>query len=187
MSWFDIIIALILLGAFARGLRQGLTMQLAGFLAVLAGAIFAGKVAGILLPFLLKTINISASIATVVSYILAFLIITYGIKFIGKMINSLCAVLHLSFIIKILGAFLGVSSTSLVLSILINLAVIIDPEEELITNKLKTETFFYAKIQVIVPTIVPYLRKEIWEKHIPNNIKKENDEDRDSIPKTLHS
>ena len=31
-------------------------MQLAGFLAVLAGAIFAGKVAGILLPFLLKTI-----------------------------------------------------------------------------------------------------------------------------------
>ena len=52
MSWFDIIIALILLGAFARGLRKGLTMQLAGFVAVLAGATFAGKHAGILLPFL---------------------------------------------------------------------------------------------------------------------------------------
>ena len=187
MSWFDIIISLVLLGAFLRGLRKGFTMQLAGFAAIIIGAVFAGKVAGILSPYILKTLNISVNVAGVISYILAFMIIAFGIKFIGKMLHSLFEALHISFINKILGALLGVFSASIVLSILINLAIIVDPEEEVITNRLKSDTFFYSKIQVVVPIIVPYLRKELWEKYIPDQLKINEEEELDSIPKKLYT
>ena len=176
MSWFDIIVLLILLGAFIRGMQKGLTMQLAGLVAIIIGAIFAGKAADIILPFLLNSVNISANIAAVISYVLAFTIIVFAIKFIGKMLHSLFEALHLSFLNKTLGAFVGVITASVVLSILINLAVMLDPEEELVTSNLKRETFFYSKIQMVVPTIVPYLKKEVWEKYIPEHIKLDEEE-----------
>lgn len=177
MSWFDIIVLLVLLGAFVRGMQKGLTMQLAQLGAIIVGAIFAGKAAHIILPYLLKTINISANIAIVVSYVLAFAIIFFGIKFIGRMIHSLFEALHLSFLNKMLGAVVGVISASVVLSILLNLAVMLDPKEKIVTTNLKMETFFFSKIQIVIPTIVPYLKKEVWEKYILEQVKQEDTEE----------
>ena len=186
MSWFDIIVLLILLGAFIRGMQKGLTMQLAGLVAIIIGAIFAGKASAVILPILLKTVNIAANIAVFISYVLAFVIIVFGIKFIGKMLHSLFEALHLSFLNKILGAIVGVISASIVLSILLNLVVMIDPEEDLITSDLKKETYFYSKIQIVVPTIVPYLKKEVWEKYIPEQLK-QDDKGQEDIDEINHS
>ena len=189
MSWFDIIISLVLLGAFISGMRKGLTMQLAGLAAIILGAIFAGKVADILLPLILKSINISVNTAGVISYILAFVVIVFGIKFIGKMIQSLFEALHINFLNKIMGAVVGTISASIVLSILVNLAVLLDPEEEVITSKLKSDTFFYSKIQIVVPSIVPYLKNKTWDKYIPEQFKQEDEEheDTDEANRTLLS
>lgn len=170
MIWFDIIILLILVGAFINGMQKGLTMQLAGFVSILLAAIFAGKVAGVILPHLLKAIHISESIARVVSYVLSFIIIVFAIRFIGKMFHTLIVALHMGFINKILGATLSLISTSLVLSILINLMIILDPEETILANEIKTDTFFYSKIQVAAPIIVPFLKEEVWDKHIQEKI-----------------
>ena len=189
MSWFDIIVLIVLLGAFVRGMKKGLTMQLAGLAAIIIGAIFAGKVANLLLPFLLRTMNIQVNIAGVISYILAFTIIVFGIKFIGKMIHSIFEALHINFLNKIFGAIVGVISGTVVLSILINLAVMLDPEEEVITSNLKSDTFFYSKIQRVIPIIVPYLKRDIWDKYIPEQLKKEDEERKeiDVINETLLS
>lgn len=171
MSWFDIIILLILAGAFINGMQKGLAMQLAGLISILLAAISAGKVAKIILPYILNTINIAESIARVASYVLAFVIIVFAIRFIGKMFHTLIVALHMGFINKILGAVLGVISASFVLSIMVNLIIILDSEETVITNKIKTDTFFYSKIQIVAPTIIPFLKEEIWEKHIQEKIK----------------
>lgn len=188
MSWFDILISLILLASFVRGMRKGLVMQLAGFAAIIIGAIFAGKVAKIIVPFLINTINISVNVAGVISYILAFIVIAIGVNFIGKMIHGLFDAMHISFLNKILGAVIGVGSTMVILSILLNLAVILDPEGEVVTEKIKSETFFYSRVQVVVPTIVPYLNKDLWEKYVPEQFKLEElDVDSTSTPQQWHS
>lgn len=174
MSWFDIIISLILLGALFRGINKGIVMQLTGFASIIIGAIFAGKVSEIILPILLNATNISYNVASVVSYILAFIVIAFSIKFIGKMLQSLFETIHVSFLNKILGGVIGVAGTMIFLSIMLNLAVMLDPEEEVITSKVKSETFFYSRVQVVVPTIVPFLDKELWEKYIPNKDRKDD-------------
>ena len=176
MNWFDIIVLIILLGAFIKGMRKGLTLQLAGFVAIIIGAIFAGKVAEKILPYILDVLNISANIAVVLSYALAFLIIIVGVKLIGKMLHTIVEALHIGFINKMLGAVLGVLSASLVLSILVNLTIMLDPEEDIITNRIKTESLCYSSIQKTAPLIVPYLKEEVWEKHIQDKLNKNNDE-----------
>ena len=77
MSWFDIIVSLVILGAFVRGLQKGLVMQLTRFTAIIISAIFAGKIAVMISPFLLNTINISENLARVVAYILSFIVIVF--------------------------------------------------------------------------------------------------------------
>lgn len=185
MSWFDIIVLLVLLGAFIRGIQKGLIIQLAGLVAIIAGAIFAGKVADIVLPFILKTISVSANIAAVLSYVLAFIVIVFCIKIIGKYLHNLVKALQLGFINRILGSILGVLSASLVLSILVNLAIMIDIEEDIITDNIKTDSYFYPKIQKTAPIIVPFLKEEVWEKYIQKRVIKDNTEHENSKQNTL--
>lgn len=186
MSWFDIIVALILLASFVKGMQKGLVMELAGLAAVIIGAIFAGKLSILLLPFLVNTINISVNAAGVISYILAFILIAFAVNFAGKMIHGLFEVMHISFLNRILGAVVGVGIAMVLLSILLNLAVIVDPEEEVITEKIKNETFFYRRVQIVVPTIVPYLNRDVWEKYIPEELRLDEFEvDTASTPKQL--
>ena len=68
MSWFDIIVILVLLAAFIKGLKKGLTMQLAGLVAIIIGAIFAGKAAEIILPYLLDSLNNIEADEIILSY-----------------------------------------------------------------------------------------------------------------------
>lgn len=186
-SWFDIIVALILLSSFVRGMQKGFVMELAGFVAVIIGAIFAGKLAVIILPFLVNTITISVNAAGVISYILAFILLAFAVNFVGKRIHRLFEVMQINFLNRILGAVIGVGIAMVLLSIVLNLAVRLDPAEEVITEKIKTETFFYSRVQIVVPTIVPYLNRDLWEKYIPEKLRPDELEvDSTSRPKQLH-
>lgn len=189
MNWFDIIITLLLLAAFVKGIQKGVVMQLAGFAAIILGAIFAGKAAKIMLPFLLETVNISLNVAIVISYIIAFILIVFAVKQIGKLLHRLFEALHISIINKILGAVIGIATAMVILSIFLNLAILVDPEEEIITTKIKTESFFYPRVQLLVPIIVPYLNKNLWDKNIPEKYrpKIEKEDDQTNLPKELHS
>ncbi|MGV8962187.1 MAG: CvpA family protein [Candidatus Saccharimonadaceae bacterium] len=188
MSWFDIIVSLILLGAFIKGMQKGIVMQLAGFTAIIISAIFAGKIAKILLPFLLEKTNISTNFAGVICYILAFMIIVFGIRFIGKMLQSIFEAFQINFLNKIIGGIIGTAGAMILLSILINLAMILDTKEEVITSNLKTNSYLFSRVQVVVPAIVPYLDRNVWKKYIPDKYRHDDEKDDDeNIPKELHS
>ena len=162
-------------------------MQLVGFAAIIIGGIFAGKVAKVLLPLLLDTINISLNVAVVISYIVAFTLLVFGVKFIGKLIHGLFQTLQIGFINKILGAIVGVGTAMVILSIFLNLAILVDPEEEIITSEIKTESYFYPKVQILVPTIIPYLNRDLWEQNIPERYRPKDDKDKQiNLPKELH-
>lgn len=188
MNWFDIIISLLLLAACVRGIQKGAIMQLTGLAAIILGAIFAGRVAKLMLPFLLNTLNFSLNSAIVISYIFAFIVIIFAVNVAGKMVHGLFKALFLGFINKILGAFVGVVTALIIVSILLNLTAFIDPKEELLTSEIKSESFFYPKVQIFVPRIVPYLNRDLWEEYIPDQFRPSDEEDDQSnLPRELHS
>lgn len=173
LNWFDIVILIFLLIAFVNGYRKGLVMMLVGLATVILAAIFGGQLAVKILPELQKLIDVSPQLANVLSYVAAFLAIAIVLGLVGFFVQKIFESVNLNFINRLLGSVVSVGTTVLIFSILLNLILMLDPEEKVIKPDVKQKSFFYEKIRVVVPAIVPYLNKEMWEEYVPEKYRKQ--------------
>ena len=173
LNGFDLIILIFLLVAFVNGYRKGLVMMLVGLATVILAAVFAGKLAVTVLPYLQKTFDFSPQVTHVLSYVAAFLAIAAVVSLIGFLVQKVFESVNLNFINRILGGVVSMGITVVVLSILLNLILMLDGEEKIIKPDIKQKSFFYEKVRVAVPAIVPYLNKEVWEEFVPEKYRKQ--------------
>lgn len=173
LNGFDLIILIFLLVAFVNGYRKGLVMMLVGLATVILAAVFAGKLAVTVLPYLQKTFDFSPQVTHVLSYVAAFLAIAAVVSLIGFLVQKVFESVNLNFINRILGSVVSMGTTVVVLSILLNLILMLDGEEKIIKPNIKQKSFFYEKVRVAVPAIVPYLNKEVWEEFVPEKYRKQ--------------
>ncbi len=173
LNGFDLIILIFLLVAFVNGYRKGLVMMLVGLATVILAAVFAGKLAVTVLPYLPKTFDFSPQVTHVLSYVAAFLAIAAVVSLIGFLVQKVFESVNLNFINRILGGVVSMGTTVVVLSILLNLILMLDGEEKIIKPNIKQKSFFYEKVRVAVPAIVPYLNKEVWEEFVPEKYRKQ--------------
>ncbi len=173
MNAFDILILILLLLAFVHGYRKGLIMQLVGLATIILAAIFGGKLAAIILPELIRLIKLTPEVAKVISYVLAFAGIAIVIALIGRLVQRFVEVVFLSFINRLAGALVAIGTLMVFLSVLLNLVLMLDRNETLIKPALKEESFFFKRVEAVVPAIVPYLNREFWEEHVPEKYREE--------------
>lgn len=173
LNWFDLLVLIFLLIAFVNGYRKGLVMMLVGLATVILAAVFAGKLAVTVLPYLQKTFDFSPQVTHVLSYVAAFLAIAAVVSLIGFLVQKVFESVNLNFINRILGGVVSMGTTVVVLSILLNLILMLDGEEKIIKPNIKQKSFFYEKVRVAVPAIVPYLNKEVWEEFVPEKYRKQ--------------
>ena len=181
MNWFDILIGVLLLIALINGYRKGLIMQLVGLATIILAAIFGGRLAEIIHPELNELINLSPEAARVFSFILAFALIAIVLSLIGRLLQKFIDVVLLSFFNRILGAVIAVGTMMLFLSILLNLVLMLDKEEVVIKKEIREESFFFERVEAVVPAIIPYLNKELWNEYVPEKYREEIDKKSDSI------
>lgn len=180
MNWFDLVILIILLIALINGYKKGLILQLVGLAIIVLSAIFGGKLAAYILPELNKFLELSPNLMRVLSFVLAFAAIALVISTIGRLIQQLMSVMLLSSVNRIIGAIISIGTTMFILSIILNLVLMLDKNESLINKKIKDESFFFERVEAVVPAVVPYLNKELWE-FIPENYRDEIEKKSDSI------
>lgn len=173
LNGFDLIILIFLLVAFVNGYRKGLVMMLVGLATVILAAVFAGKLAITVLPYLQKTFDFSPQVTHVLSYVAAFLAIAAVVSLIGFLVQKVFESVNLNFINRALGGVVSIGTTVVVLSILLNLILMLDGEEKIVKPDIKQKSFFYEKVRVAVPAIVPYLNKEVWEEFVPEKYRKQ--------------
>ncbi len=173
LNWFDLIVLILLLIAFVNGYRKGLVMMLAGLATVILAAIFGGKLAVRILPELQKLFDMSQQLANVLSYVAAFLAIAVVLGLVAALVQKIFETVNLNFVNRLLGSVVSVATTTIVLSILLNLVLMLDSGERMIKPDVKEKSFFYERIQAVVPTIVPYLDKKMWEEFVPEKYRKQ--------------
>ena len=181
MNWFDLTILIFLLLALVKGYRKGFIMQLVGLAVILLAAIFGGKLAEIILPEINRFMDITPSFARALSFLIAFGLIAVVISLVGRLIEKLAEVVLLSFVNRLLGSVIAVGTMMVVLSIVLNLVLMLDKRENIINSEIKQESFFFKRVEAVVPAIVPYLNKEFWEEYIPENYRNEIENKSDSI------
>jgi membrane protein required for colicin V production len=181
MNWLDITIGILLLLAFIIGYRKGLIMQLIGLAGILLAVFFGGKFAKIILPELERVFDFSSELLLVLSYIVAFVAIALIAYLAGQMIEKIVDVFFLDFFNRLFGGIIAIITMVVVLSLLLNLVLILDKNEQIISARVKSNSFFFERIKPVVPVIVPYLKKESWNEYIPERYKEEIDDFRFTI------
>ncbi|WP_298650776.1 CvpA family protein [uncultured Proteiniphilum sp.] len=181
MNWFDLTVGILLLIAFINGYRKGLIMQLVGLATIVLAAIFGGRLAQTILPEINRLIDLSPEAARVLSFILAFVAIAVVLSLVGKILQRFIDVVLLSFFNRLLGAVIAAGTMMLFLSIILNLMLMLDQHEQVINKKTKEESFFFGRVEAVVPAIVPYLEPQFWDEYIPERYREEIEKKSDSL------
>ncbi|MDD4631331.1 MAG: CvpA family protein [Proteiniphilum sp.] len=181
MNWFDLLVGILLLIAFVNGYRKGLIMQLVGLATIILAAIFGGKLAEKILPEIHRLLELSPSASRVLSFVLAFVLIAILLSLIGRLIQKFIDVVLLSFVNRILGSVIAMGTMMLFLSILLNLVLMLDKNETVIKPKIRQESFFFERVEAVVPAIIPYMNNKFWEEYVPENYKDQLERKSDSI------
>ena len=180
MNWFDLLVGILLLMAFINGYRKGLIIQLVGLVSILLAAIYGGKIAERILPVISNLTDISPTIARFIAFFVAFASIAIILSLIGRVIEKFVDVVLLSFINRILGSVIALGTMMVFLSIILNLILLLDNDEVVISQKVRQESFFYERVEAVIPAIIPYLKKELWEDYIPHPYRKDLEKKTDS-------
>ncbi len=157
ISWLDILMLLICVGALIRGFFTGFIMQLATLVGIVLGAIFSGKMAELISPYIERSIDASQQIISATSYLASFIIILIMVTLIGRLVNSLAKAILLDTVNKMAGAIFCMGKWILIVSILLNLVVMFDSKQVVIGEKIRNESYSYPFLIAIAQTIIPYL------------------------------
>ena len=175
MSWLDIVIAFFLIIAFIDGYRKGLIMQLVILAGVLIAVIFSGKLAAVIYPWIDRITNFTPESLRVASYLFAFIAIAIVAVFVGTVIERVLDIVFLGFFNRLLGGVTAMATTIVIFSLALNLLLILDTDNQVINERTKSESFFFERVEAVVPTIVPYLNKEFLQRHLPDIERNETD------------
>ena len=170
MEVIDIIIAVILLFGFVKGLTKGLFIEVASLVALIAGiygaihfSFYAKNILNSYLSWDLKYISLT-------SFAITFIIIVVLISLIGKLLTKIASLVALGFINLFLGGVFGALKLALILSVLlgwferINTMIPFVGEKEINNSILYTPTKNLAN--VLFPTLLDKLDKK--QKEITN-------------------
>ena len=173
MNWFDLTVGILLLVAFINGYRKGLIMQLVGLVSIILAAVFGGRLAQTILPHINRIVDLSPELARVLSFILAFAAIAVALSLVGRILQRFVNIVFLSFVNRVLGAIIAAGTMMVFLSIFLNLVLILDRNERIIRKSIKEDSFFFERVEAVVPAIVPYLQPQLWDEIIPEKYREE--------------
>ena len=163
MSIFDIILGCLMLYAIYNGLKKGLFVELASFLALIVGIYVAIKFSGIMRDFLINAMSWSPKYISVVALALTFLVVVVGIHLLAKAFTGVASFAYLGWLNKLAGAGFSVLKTILALSIVLSLFQKININDSIVSKETLDASMFYNPIQEISAYIFPSLEKLFHE------------------------
>lgn len=157
LTWFDIIISVIVILSLLKGYMSGLVMQIASLAGLLCCAFFAGKIAALISPYLISITDVSDYLIKPLSYLFAFILIMIVFLLIGKFIEGFMKVIRINTLNKLIGSVFSVAKWLILTSILLNILVGLDPNQRIIKSEIKEKSHSYHYIKNIAPYFIPFL------------------------------
>jgi len=115
MSFIDIILGLLLLYGLYKGLKNGLFVEIASIVALIAGifgAIHFSYIAG---DYLVENMQWDERFIKITSFIVTFIVIVIAVHFAGKLLTKIADFAMLGLVNKIAGALFGALKVAIIL------------------------------------------------------------------------
>jgi membrane protein required for colicin V production len=152
------ILVLVFIGA-VHGFRKGLILQVMVMAGVVVAIWGASAFSGSLEPRLVAWVVPYGAVA-VVSVVLVFLLILAGVMLPAYFLHFVCHLTPLGLINRFLGAFTGIATALIALSVLLALARKMDTYIPVIPGKVVASSRLFDPVSKIVPTVFPHLEFE---------------------------
>ena len=145
MGFLDIILGVLLAFALYKGVRNGLFVELASLVSLLAGIYFAIKFSSFIKELLAGFVKWNPNTIQVVAFILTFLLVVIGISLLGKFLTGIADFAFLGWLNKIGGGFFRVLKTILIIGIVFKVFEKINYHNFLAKKETLDKSFFYKK------------------------------------------
>lgn len=168
MNIFDIVIAVLLIFGFVRGVMKGLFVEVASLVALIGGVYGAIHFSYFIVDFLKEYVSWSQEYISLAAFAGTFIAIVVVIAFLGKILTKLADFASLGVVNKILGGVFGSLKIGLILSIVFIFFGKMNETIPFIKKETLDESILYAPVKKITLLLFPSIIKNDEEIIIPD-------------------
>lgn len=159
MNYFDIVILVVLLFFFIRGIIKGFIIELASVLALIIGIWGALKFSGYTGAKLTELFDLSTQWLGLIAFAVTFIIIVVAVHFVAIITDKLFSAIALGWLVKILGAVLGLIKGLIIVSIVLVFMNTVNERVEFLPPDKVEASKLYRPVAKIAPAIFPLIVK----------------------------
>lgn len=161
MNIFDIIITGLLLFGFVRGLFKGLFLEVASFIALVAGIYGAIHFSYFIKDLLITKVSWEEKYITLAAFAITFLVIVIVVTLIGKLFTKIADFASLGILNKLLGGVFGALKIGFGLSVILLIFSKLNNKIPFISVEQQESAILYEPIKNLAPNIFPdYVKVE---------------------------
>lgn len=158
MNVLDIIFIIPLLWLGYRGFQKGFIIELSSLVALILGIYIAINFSGFTASWLTENFDISEKYLTIISFVVTFIGVVFGVFMIGKILEKFIDVLLLGFVNKIAGAAFGIIKAAFLISVILWIINSFDSGGDyIIKQETRKGSVLYGPIESFAPTVIPKL------------------------------
>ncbi|MCF8309396.1 MAG: CvpA family protein [Bacteroidales bacterium] len=163
MNILDIIIGIPVLWLAYRGFTKGFVIEVTTLIALLLGIYAAINFSSVTAAFLNDFFSLEENYMTILSFAVTFIAVVIAVVLIGRLLEKFINMIALGFLDKLAGGVFGILKAAFIISVIFLVINSFDPNENLISPKMKENSVFYEPVQSLVPTILPMVNLEDFE------------------------
>ena len=167
MNFIDIVFAVLLVFALYKGIKNGLFVELASLIALIAGIFVALKFSGFAKSILEGNVSWNPKYIEITAFALTFIAVVAAIHLSAKLLTKIADFAFLGWINKLAGAGFSMLKTILILSIVILLFEKINLNNMIAKQKTLEDSIFYNPIKKVSEIIYPQI--EEWYDEFKNS------------------
>ncbi|WP_298996486.1 CvpA family protein [Flagellimonas sp. S174] len=160
MTFFDIVIGILLVWGLFKGLKNGLFVEIASLLALIVGLYGAIHFSYVTGDYLKEQVNWSETYVKVAAFLITFFIIVVLVHFAGKFLTKIADFAMLGLLNKIAGGIFGALKTAIILGALLIFFERLTDTFNFVDEETKQSSIFYEPIKEIGALVFSFVLEE---------------------------
>ena len=140
------------------GAIQGLVRQAGDLLALVVGVVMANLTGPAVTSWFINSTEYSSLTCQIISYMGIFLVVTIAVRIVVGFVKILTDKVHMGWVDSLLGGALGALKTILIVSVLLNVAMLLLKDNEIWTSPALTQSVCYESVKDFAPYILHLIR-----------------------------
>jgi len=154
MNWIDIVILCFILLMLILGIKKGLIIGLASFVALVLGIYAAVHFTNWVDKLLTDHLGWNGHWLPVISFAIIFLLVVIAVMLLAKGLEKLLKLVGIGFLNRLFGGIFGILIAVFILSVIIFIFNHADPGEKIIHKSAKENSVLYSYVEKAFPFLM---------------------------------